>query len=56
MAPEKPRSSNHICELPCVLVFDNEDLKTPFRQVAVCANGKAVQLNEPVPSWLKPLL
>jgi len=45
-----------IRELPCVLVFDNEDLKAPFRHVATHANGQAVQLNEPVPSWLKPLL
>jgi predicted ABC-type ATPase len=45
-----------IRELPCVLVFDNDDLKTPFRHVAVYANGQAVQLNGPVPSWLKPLL
>ena len=45
-----------IRELPCVLVFDNDDLKTPFRHVAVYTNGQAVQLKEPVPSWLKPLL
>lgn len=45
-----------IRELPCVLIFDNDDLKAPFRYVAVYANGQAVQLNEPVPSWLKPLL
>ena len=40
-------------ELPCVLVFDNNDLKTPFRQVAAYANGQALQLNEPTPSWFK---
>jgi predicted ABC-type ATPase len=45
-----------IRELPCVLVFDNDDLKAPFRHVAVYANGQAVELNDPVPSWLKPLL
>jgi predicted ABC-type ATPase len=45
-----------IGELPCVLIFDNDDLKAPFRHMAVYANGHAVQLNEPVPSWLKPLL
>lgn len=43
-------------ELPCVLVFDNDDLRAPFRHVATYANGQAVQLNEPVPSWLKRLL
>lgn len=45
-----------IRELPCVLVFDNDDLRTPFRHVATYANGRQVQLNEPIPSWLKPLL
>lgn len=44
-----------IRELPCVLVFDNDDLKAPFRQVATYTNGHAVQLNEPIPSWFKRL-
>jgi predicted ABC-type ATPase len=43
-------------ELPCVLVFDNGDLKHPFRQVAAYANGQAVLLNEPIPAWFKRLL
>ena len=43
-------------ELPHVLVFDNDDLPTPFRQVAVFRNGERVSLNQPVPKWLKPLL
>lgn len=43
-------------ELPCVLVFDNDDLRAPFRHVATYANGQPVQLNAPVPSWLKRLL
>ena len=42
-------------ELPCVLVFDNDDLKTPFRQVAAYTNGQALLLNEPIPSWFKRL-
>jgi predicted ABC-type ATPase len=45
-----------IRELPCVLVFDNDDLLTPFRHVATCANGRCVQLYKPIPSWLKPIL
>jgi predicted ABC-type ATPase len=45
-----------IRELPCVLVFDNDDLRTPIRHVATYANGREVQLNDPNPSWLKPLL
>lgn len=43
-------------ELPCVLVFDNDDLKAPFRQVAAYTSGQAVQLNEPIPAWFKQLL
>jgi predicted ABC-type ATPase len=43
-------------ELPEVRVYDNEDLRTPFRQVAVFNNGPAVNLNPPIPPWLKPLL
>ena len=43
-------------ELPCVVVFDNEDLKAPFRHVTTCGNGQTLQLNEPVPSWFKRLL
>jgi predicted ABC-type ATPase len=42
--------------LPYVLMFDNEDLRTPFRQVALFENGQRVSLNPPVPKWLKPLL
>lgn len=45
-----------IRELPCVLVFDNDDLRTPFRRVASFVNGRQVQLNVPTPLWLKPLL
>jgi len=45
-----------IRDLPCVLIFDNDDLKVPFRHVATYASGQTVQLNEPVPSWLKSLL
>lgn len=32
-----------IRELPCVLVFDNDDLNTPFRHVATYTNGQAVE-------------
>jgi predicted ABC-type ATPase len=43
-------------ELPRVLVFDNDDLRTPFRQVAIYTNGRKVQWNEPIPYWLKSVL
>ena len=45
-----------IRELPCVLVFDNDDLRTPFRHVAVFANSRPLLLKQPVPSWLQSLL
>jgi len=40
-------------ELPCVLVFDNDDLRTPFRHVAVFVNGCRVLLQPPAPRWLR---
>ena len=43
-------------ELPHVWVFDNDDLRTPFRLVAVFEGGQAVKLGKPVPAWLRPLL
>ena len=43
-------------ELPHVWVFDNDDLRTPFRLVTVYASGRPVQLIRPVPQWLRPLL
>jgi len=45
-----------IRELPCAVVFDNDELKTPFRPVATYVNGQAAQLKRPLPSWLKRLL
>jgi len=43
-------------ELPNVPIFDNDDLRTPFRQVAVFQNGAQLSLNQHVPRWLKPML
>lgn len=43
-------------ELPHVWVFDNDDLRTPFRLVATCENGKITKSHPPVPAWLHPLL
>jgi predicted ABC-type ATPase len=40
-------------EIPYVWVFDNDDLRTPFRLVGVYENGRAVKLNKPVPGWLR---
>lgn len=44
-----------IRELPCVLVFDHDDLETPFRHVATYLSGQAVQAIEPPPLWFKRL-
>ena len=38
------------------LVFDNDDLQTPFRHVATMQMASQVRLNKPIPSWFKPLL
>ncbi len=45
-----------IQELPHVYVFDNEDLQTPYRKVAVFKNGDAAYTSDPLPAWLTPLL
>ena len=45
-----------IGELPHVLIFDNGDLSTPFRQVAVFEHGKLAFSIAPFPEWLEPLL
>ena len=45
-----------IRELPHVLVYDNNDLTTPFRQVAVFEQGRLLAINEPVPAWLEALI
>jgi len=41
-----------IRELSHVLVFDNSDLRRPFRKVAAFEAGDPVELNEPLPPWL----
>lgn len=45
-----------IRELPCVLIFDNDDLRTPFRHVAAFLNGQRELLSEPIPRWLKAVV
>jgi predicted ABC-type ATPase len=39
-------------EIPHVWVFDNDDLRSPYRLTAVYENGKPIQLHEPIPAWL----
>ena len=45
-----------IRELPHVLVYDNNDLTAPFRQVAVFEQGRPLAINKPVPAWLESLI
>jgi predicted ABC-type ATPase len=42
--------------LPHVSVFDNDDLRIPFRRAAVCERGKLIEAHKPIPGWLRPLL
>ena len=45
-----------IRELPTVLIFDNDDLRTPFKLVAVFEKGHRVSTKRPVPQWLKSVM
>jgi len=45
-----------LAELPHVWVFDNDDLRNPFRLVAVYEDGELKKLHRPVPHWLRSLL
>jgi len=45
-----------IRELPFVFVFDNEDLRTPFRQIAVFEDGRVISVAKHLPAWFGPLL
>ena len=45
-----------IRELPCVFIFDNDDLRTPFRLAAIFQNGRKTFLAKSIPSWLEPAL
>lgn len=44
-----------ILRLPIVLIFDNSDLDTPFRMVAVFRDGQPDHLLKPLPEWFRPL-
>ena len=45
-----------IRQLPHVWIFDNDDLREPFRQVAVFQDGHPEKLSDSIPDWLCPLL
>jgi len=60
LQPRYARSLNNlkaaILRLPNVLVYDNSNLNTPYRQVAVFVEGRLCHLPGPVPEWLRPML
>lgn len=45
-----------IRELPHVIVFDNDDLRNPFRRVAEFDDGRETFRATRLPKWLKPLM
>jgi predicted ABC-type ATPase len=42
--------------LPIVHVYDNSDLRRPFREIAIFNNGKFVKKSKSIPSWLSNIL
>lgn len=42
--------------LPLVYVFDNSDLRRPFRKVAVFRNGRPAEPSKAAPDWFKGLV
>jgi len=45
-----------ICQLPYLLIFDNDDLRIPFRRVAVFEKGRLEWSAEDIPLWLSDLV
>ncbi len=45
-----------IRELTHVLVYDDTDLRRPFRRIAMFHTGRLVYRAKLVPDWLKPLV
>lgn len=41
-----------ILELPCVAIFDNDDLAAPFRLAAIYQQGRSIFSASPNPYWL----
>ena len=42
--------------LPHVIVYDNEDLRTPYREVARFESGKLVSRAETIPKWAQKIV
>jgi len=45
-----------IRELPHIWIFDNDDLREPFRKVAVYEQGRRIFEGKPAPEWLRRIL
>ncbi len=45
-----------IRELPHVWIFDNDDLREPFRKVAVYEQSRPIFESKPAPKWLRRIL
>ena len=45
-----------IRQLPHVWIFDNDDLREPFRKVAVFEHGRRIFAGKPAPKWLRRIL
>jgi len=45
-----------IQKLPHVLIYDNDDMSNPYRQVALFEQGRLMTSKEPLPDWLEPLV
>jgi len=60
LATRYPRTMENLrlamLRLPLVLVYDNDDLRTPHRFCLATANGVVVEEKKLLPSWLRPLL
>ncbi len=55
-----PRVMNNLrqalLELANVRIYDNSELRRPYRLVAIKKNGGKIDLLDPVPGWLRELL
>ena len=45
-----------LLELPRVWIFDNDDLRIPFRLIAIFESGQPAKLQRPLPKWLRDVL
>jgi predicted ABC-type ATPase len=45
-----------ILALPHIFIFDNSDLRSPYRLAAIYENGKGSYIDEARPAWLQPIL